>query len=179
MSIEFKLDPKNQSISLYVDDQLITSLTGHEANLFVQSTATQLSENLYAFDRPLEQITLEDVKDMCDLSSVKGVVFHLEYLYRCFPEAHASIAIINDTYDPLFGSRYGGLNIDENFSEKELYFGPITNHHLRACLSDEVVELLMDIRGLRIYVGEELVDTYQFFDEENTYYYTSEENSDT
>ena len=169
MTVKIEVNKEKQEVLIYHNGIVIEQLTGINAYNFLEDAEKQSKENKFFF-QPITKITIEDIEESgCPLNELTGLNFDPTIYYRCFPEAHMSVGIMKN------GEVLDYIYLDENFTKEQLHFGPITNHHIRACLDEELIEHILDTPKFRMGI-----DTpYNIFDEENTYYYTSDESSDT
>jgi hypothetical protein len=174
MSIEFKANHKDGALDLVIDGRTIASLSPDEALKLFKQTDRIFTENAHIFKASTHyQITKEKLhKCKIDTASLIRIRFDYTNHVNCFPEAFVGVNFFASSHS--FDD-----NLTDNFTPQQLYFGPITNHHLRSCLSDEIIDELLDFPNLEIYVNHEQIDSYVFFNEFQTVYFEPHISYDT
>ena len=175
-----KSNEKEKTLDFYEGTTLIKQLTQEEAWAFFSNVEKEKEAKGHLFHPNWTEITIEDIENEIpgNIDEVVGLEFDLTCYHNFFPSAYVGLKV--DLKGPHVLYEYlEETSISENFNDADIYFGKITNHALRACLSDELREYIMDQPGFKIKVSEKEVNLYDFFDEENSYYYKPILSSDT
>lgn len=176
MKLTANSNKEELTLDLYLGDELIERLDPVEAREFFNHLREEEAKNghLFKSSKDWKQITITDINEETEFDQITGIDIEITALYRCFPEAHVDFKIHVDNGEDFFDK-----DLVDNFGQESLYSESLSNHQLRACLSDEILDVIMDVPNFKLRINEKSVDIYKFFDTENTYEYKTEMSSDT
>jgi len=183
MSIEIKSNASEKTLQLYINGQLTKELRGEEASSFLLQAKKEAEVHGHLFKPQLETITVPFIETVMEGKIDQMIGLNIDLVKNMNANTGSIYAYIikegetdENRMFHTFRTLLENLPLEKNFKDEQFLYERFSNHDLRACLDEEVLNYIMDTPGFKIYVNDEEVNIYQFFDENETITFLPEEN---
>lgn len=173
MNLKFKADHETKIIKVYNGTDLLAELKGEEMEDFLENISIFQKETSYFLDDERSHFGIKEIEEAVDsMDNVLAIHFGIQWNYEdadVYPESFVQII---RKEEPSFKNGYTlEEDLGKNFSIDRIMYGSFTNHELRSCMTNDLVEYIETAPKFLIYVNKKKVNLYDFFDDEKTVHY--------